>query len=148
MLMPHVKSKNIWALAVAALGLASCASLPDLGTTRNPKPLTAYAADQSFTAPAGEWPSDGWWNAYGDSQLTSLIDAALQGSPSMAQAQSPRHEVGSRGRRGAIARLPTLEGDGSYAEVKQSLNQGFPPQFAQYLPRGYTPRLFGVEVWL
>jgi NodT family efflux transporter outer membrane factor (OMF) lipoprotein len=136
--MPHVKSKNIWALAVAALGLASCASLPDLGTTRNPKPLTAYAADQSFTAPAGEWPSDGWWNAYGDSQLTSLIDAALQGSPSMAQAQARVMKSAAAAGEAQSARLPTLEGDGSYAEVKQSLNQGFPPQFAQYLPRGYN----------
>ena len=34
--------------------------------------------------------------------------------------------------------LPTLEADSSLAEVKESLNQGFPPQFAQYLPRGYN----------
>jgi NodT family efflux transporter outer membrane factor (OMF) lipoprotein len=33
---------------------------------------------------------------------------------------------------------PSLEVDGNVGEVKESLNQGFPPEFAQYLPRGYN----------
>ena len=136
--MPYIKSRDIWALAVATLGLASCASLPDVGSARDPKPVADYAAKQSFTAPAGEWPSDGWWSVYGDPQLGSLIDAALQGSPSMAQAQARVMKAAATAGEAQATRLPTLEGDGSYAEVKQSLNQGFPPQFAQYLPRGYN----------
>jgi NodT family efflux transporter outer membrane factor (OMF) lipoprotein len=135
--MPHLKSKNTWALAVAAVALASCASLPDLGGAPHTKPVATYAAEQSFAAPAGEWPSDGWWIAYGDPQLTSLIDSALAGSPSMAQAQARVMKAAAAAGEARSAELPTLEGDGSYAEVKQSLNQGFPPEFAQYLPRGY-----------
>jgi len=136
--MPYIKSKHLWALAVATLGLASCASLPPMGSVRNPRPVADYAATQSFTAPASEWPSDGWWKVYGDPQLGSLIDAALQGSPSMAQAQARVMKAAATAGEAQAARLPTLEGDGSYAEVKESLNQGFPPQFAQYLPRGYN----------
>jgi NodT family efflux transporter outer membrane factor (OMF) lipoprotein len=132
------KLKGIAALGVTLFGLASCATIPDLGSAPKPKPATDYAAKQSFTAQAREWPSDGWWNAYGDPQLTSLIDAALQGSPTMAQAQARVMKAAAAAGEAQAARLPTLEGDGSYAEVKQSLNQGFPPQFAQYLPRGYN----------
>jgi NodT family efflux transporter outer membrane factor (OMF) lipoprotein len=109
-----------------------------MGSVRNPRPVADYAATQSFTAPASEWPSDGWWKVYGDPQLGSLIDAALQGSPSMAQAQARVMKAAATAGEAQAARLPTLEGDGSYAEVKESLNQGFPPQFAQYLPRGYN----------
>jgi NodT family efflux transporter outer membrane factor (OMF) lipoprotein len=136
--MPHLKFKSTWTLGVAALALAACASVPDLGTKPNPKPVTEYATTQSFSAPPAEWPSDGWWSAYEDPQLSSLIDAALQGAPSMAQAQARVMKAAATAGEAQAALLPTLEGDGSYAEVKQSLNQGFPPQFAQYLPRGYN----------
>jgi NodT family efflux transporter outer membrane factor (OMF) lipoprotein len=132
------KLKAIAALGATLLGLASCATIPDLGSAPKPKAATDYAAKQSFTAPAGEWPADRWWNAYGDPQLTSLIDAALQGSPTMAQAQARVTKAAAAAGEAKAASLPTLEGDGSYAEVKESLNQGFPPQFAQYLPRGYN----------
>jgi len=136
--MRHIESRNIWALALAALGLASCATVPDLGSTPQPKPSTAYAATQSFAAPAAAWPSDAWWNAYADPQLTGLIEAALQGSPTMAQAKARVVKAQAAAGEARAARLPTLEADGSYAEVKESLNQGFPAQFAQYLPRGYN----------
>jgi NodT family efflux transporter outer membrane factor (OMF) lipoprotein len=67
-----------------------------------------------------------------------LIDAALQGSPNLARAQARVMKAAATAGEAQAARFPTLEGDGSYAEVKQSLNQGFPPEFAQYLPRGYN----------
>jgi outer membrane protein TolC len=130
------KLKGIATLGVT-LGLASCATIPDLGSAPKPKAATDYAATQSFAAPGGDWPADGWWNAYGDPQLSSIDRRRLAGSPTMAQAQARVTKARPR-RRGASGRLPTLEGDGSYAEVKESLNQGFPPQFAQYLPRGYN----------
>jgi NodT family efflux transporter outer membrane factor (OMF) lipoprotein len=129
---------NIWVLAVAALGLGSCATLPKVARAPEPQPITAYAVTQSLSAPAGDWPSDGWWNAYGDAQLTSLIETALQDSPSMAQAQARVRKAEAAAGEAQSARFPTLEADGSYAEVKESLNQGFPPQFAQYLPKGYN----------
>jgi len=128
---------KIWALALAPLGLASCATVPDMGKTPVPKPVTAYESMQTFTAPPAEWPSDEWWNAYGDPQLTGLIEAALQGAPSMAQARARVGKAAAVAGEAQAAQFPTLEADGSYAEVKESLNQGFPPQFAQYLPRGY-----------
>jgi NodT family efflux transporter outer membrane factor (OMF) lipoprotein len=124
-------------LAVA-LGLASCATVPDLGKIRDPQPVTGYAATQSFSAPAGEWPSDAWWRAYADPQLTTLIEAALQGSPSMAEARARVQKAEAAAGEARARRLPTLEADGTYAEVKESLNQGFPAQFAQFLPRGYN----------
>ena len=132
------KLKGIVTLGVTLLGLASCATLPDLGSAPKPKTATEYAATQSFADQASEWPSEGWWNAYGDPQLSSLIDAALQGSPTMAQAQARVTKAVATAGEAQAERWPTLEADGSYAEVKESLNQGFPPQFAQYLPRGYN----------
>jgi NodT family efflux transporter outer membrane factor (OMF) lipoprotein len=125
-------------LVAAVLALAACATVPDLGAAPAPKEAGGLAAQDSFAAPAADWPADGWWQAYADPQLTGLIEAALKDSPTMAEAQARVAKSEATSREARAAYLPTLEADGSYSEVKQSLNQGFPPQFAQYLPRGYN----------
>jgi NodT family efflux transporter outer membrane factor (OMF) lipoprotein len=56
----------------------------------------------------------------------------------MAEARARVQKAEATAGEARAAQLPTLEADGSYAEVKESLNQGFPPQFAQFLPRGYN----------
>ena len=56
----------------------------------------------------------------------------------MAQAQARIAKSEAESGEARAAYLPTLAADGSLAEVKESLNQGFPAQFAQFLPRGYN----------
>ena len=125
-------------IPAAALFLVACTTVPDLGTAPTPKAAASLAAEESFAAPLSQWPADGWWQAYADPQLTGLIEAALKDAPTMAQAQARIAKSEASTREARAAYLPTLEADGSYSEVKQSLNQGFPPQFAQFLPRGYN----------
>ena len=48
------------------------------------RPQTDWSSAKSFSAPAGEWPSAGWWKVYGDAQLDALIEEGLAGSPSVA----------------------------------------------------------------
>lgn len=122
---------------VAALMLASCASVPKLTVGADPASATTYAATESFGAPPTAWPTDGWWHAYGDSQLDALIETALKGTPSLIQAEARLRQAEASAGESKANEWPTLEGDGNVGEVKESLNQGFPPQFAQYLPRGY-----------
>src|SRR3984885_15131273 len=134
--MVRLKLNNIWVFSLAGLGLAACASVPDLG--KEPAPKAVAQVSQSLTAPPTDWPSDEWWHAYGDPQLDALIEEALKGAPSMAQAQARVAKAQAVAGEARATLYPTLEADGNYAEVKQSLNQGFPPQFSQYLPRGYN----------
>ena len=72
----------------AALLLAGCAAVPNLGPAPQERPAQAYAATSSFDAPAAEWPADQWWKGYGDAQLDALVDEALAGSPTLVQAQA------------------------------------------------------------
>jgi NodT family efflux transporter outer membrane factor (OMF) lipoprotein len=136
--MRQIKSKNTGTLVIAVLGVAACATVPDLGVRHDGRPITDYAVRRSFTAPGSDWPSDDWWRAYGDTQLSSLVDTALQDSPTLAQAQARLMKAQAVAGEARAARWPTLEADGNYAQVKESLNQGFPPQFQQFLPRGYN----------
>ena len=86
--MRYSARANFWVLTGAACLMAACATVPDLGTSPDPKAVASYSSTVSFAAPATDWPADGWWQAYGDAQLTGLIETALQGSPTLAQAKA------------------------------------------------------------
>lgn len=139
--MPNISARSrslLMATALAAGSLSACASLPARQTSAQPKPAESYAASQSFTAPAADWPASDWWRAYGDPQLDQLINEALRGSPDMAQAEARVRKAEADRAVARAATLPALSGHASVVEEKESYNNGYPPQFVPYLPHGYN----------
>src|SRR6202035_1892724 len=114
--------------AVVALQAAGCADLP---ATSGPRPQIkapeVYQDQRSFTAPATDWPADRWWDAYGDAQLSGLIDEALKGSPTLAQAEARLVSASASTMISRSATLPSVHGEGQISETESSLIQGFPP---------------------
>lgn len=123
------------AQAASALSLAACASLPHSDAPPVAKAAGAYAATQSFAAPVSDWPADAWWKAYGDPQLDQLIDEALAGSPDMAAARARIQHAKAETATAQAGLFPTLQGQASANESKQSYHLGIPPQF---VPKGYN----------
>jgi NodT family efflux transporter outer membrane factor (OMF) lipoprotein len=121
-------------MAGAAAALCACASVPKLGAAPQPKAAAAYAASQSFAAPAAEWPSDRWWAAYGDAQLTGLVDEALSGAPTLVQAEARLRKAQSFAEQAGAALKPQFGAEASVMESKQSYNQGVPSAF---VPHGW-----------
>ena len=113
-------------MAGAAAALSACASVPHLGPAPQTKAAGAYAASQSFAAPATEWPADRWWSAYGDAQLNSLVDEALAGAPTLAQAEARLRKAQSFAEQAGSALKPQVGAEASVLETKQSYNQGVP----------------------
>jgi NodT family efflux transporter outer membrane factor (OMF) lipoprotein len=99
------------------------------------RPVPAYESAETFKGPARDWPSDTWWTAYDDPQLTSLIEEALVVSPTLAQASARIRRAEAEARRAGAANLPSLSLQGAAQEVKQSYNVGIPPEF---VPQGYN----------
>ena len=126
-------------LAASALVLGACVSVPRLGPKAVETPASAYAATQSFTAPAGAWAADRWWDAYGDAQLSKLIDEAIANSPTLAQARARLETADSQVMQSRSSLLPTLSANGQVDETEITHAQGFPPQFAKFFPDGYNP---------
>jgi NodT family efflux transporter outer membrane factor (OMF) lipoprotein len=93
------------------------------------KPATAYAAERSLAASTADWPATDWWEAYGDPQLDRLITEALNGAPTLAEAQARLRRAFAGTAAARAAGLPSLTASGGIAEAKQSYYQGFPPQF-------------------
>jgi len=122
-------------LLAGAVALAGCASVPTLSAAPKPAEAATYATAESFQAPQAQWPADKWWIAYGDPQLDRLMDEALAGSPSLAQAAARLRSAQARAEEARGATLPSLSANAQAAEVKQSYNFGFPRSF---LPQGYN----------
>jgi NodT family efflux transporter outer membrane factor (OMF) lipoprotein len=119
---------------VVALLLAACASLPSATPPKIAKAPAAYAADRALAAPATGWPADGWWKRYGDPGLDALMDEALAGSPTLAQAAARLARARADRTVAGAAELPSLEAAGSVQYQKQTYTYLFPPAF---LPKGY-----------
>jgi NodT family efflux transporter outer membrane factor (OMF) lipoprotein len=126
--------------ALLASTAAACADMPPERALGRAKPIDAYAASASFdsakdAAPRGVWPADAWWRAYGDPQLDGLIDEALKGSPTLAQARARLQKAKASLGVTRASQFPTLSASGNVAENKQSYNYGIPPAF---VPHGYN----------
>ncbi len=120
--------------------LSACASLPGAKPATQAKPVSAYATTRIFDThgdpnPGADWPADGWWRAYNDPQLDALVDEALSGSPTLAQARARVAKAQASLGEARASLFPTLSGEASAVENKQSYNYGIPPLF---VPHGYN----------
>jgi len=127
------------AVTASAMALAACATIPPLGPKAQMKPVATYATDRSFAAPPSDWVSDRWWDAYGDAQLSALIDEAIAKSPTLAQAKARLETADAQVMRSRSALLPSLSANGQFDESELSHAQGFPAEFIPLFPNGYNP---------
>jgi NodT family efflux transporter outer membrane factor (OMF) lipoprotein len=118
---------------LSSLALVACAGLPADSPARDVTALPA--AQQSFSAAPAGWPTDRWWEAYGDAQLTALIDEALLGSPRLEQAQARVRRADAVAAQAGARDLPSVGLNASAQEAKQSYNNGIP---AAFVPHGYN----------
>ena len=117
----------IYPLLVATLFLiGGCAQIPVLGELPALKPVEQLESTKSLSAPVGNWPSDHWWEDYGDRQLNRLIEEALQDSPDLARAQARLHAASAVVQSAGAALMPEVTGNASFAEQKQSYNYLMP----------------------
>ncbi|MEX3629189.1 MAG: MarR family transcriptional regulator, partial [Burkholderia sp.] len=76
------------AAALAAFALAGCANYMGIHSDKQIAPESQFDSTQSLPAEGGHWPALDWASQFGDPQLPKLIDEALEGNPSIAQAQA------------------------------------------------------------
>lgn len=137
---------------LAVLFLSACASVPHLADAPTPRTPTSFAADRSFAAiPDAAWPTQNWWQGYGDAQLNALVTEALAGSPDLAAATARIAQAEGYAQQAGAARLPTLGVTGNVGLTKQSYNNGIP---ADFVPKGWndTGRVqgelgFDLDLW-
>jgi len=125
--VPPPSFRAVMSAALALAATAACA--PTTSQSPAPKPISAYATARSFQAPAAEWPKENWWTVYGDAQLSKLIEEALEGSPTLAQAEARVRKAEYVADQAEVAGNPSIDPSAKAGVIRQSLNQGFPDQF-------------------
>jgi NodT family efflux transporter outer membrane factor (OMF) lipoprotein len=132
--------------------MAGCSlPLPRMAERSEPKPISAYATNQSFTAPPASWPADSWWEGYGDPQLRQLMDEALANSPTLAVAEARVRRAQAVAQVAHSSLAPQMSANASAAEQKQSYNyvtpRGFTPQGWQDYGRASLDLSWEIDFW-
>ena len=118
----------------ALLALSACAAVADLGKAPEPRVASSIAAAQTLGEGSALWPADGWWKAYGDSQLDALMEEGLAASPDLAAAAARFRQASAAAQQAGAPLAPSLDLNASSAATKQSYNMGFPKDF---VPKGW-----------
>jgi NodT family efflux transporter outer membrane factor (OMF) lipoprotein len=90
--------------------MAGCAA-PELGPLAKLHGANELAAKDSIGKPtlsAAAWPTEKWWQRYGDPQLDTLLDEALKLSPSLKMAQARVRQAEAIAGRAEAASSPQL----------------------------------------
>lgn len=101
--------------------LAGCGMLPEDHPLAQLATPASLKSDAALPGKAGAvWPSDGWWKAYGDGQLTRLIEDGLVGAADMRQAEARLAAAAASERGAAGALLPSIGAEGKVDRERQS----------------------------
>lgn len=123
------------ATILLTFSLPACVATPELGARPEPRKLSGLVSQQTLAAaPVASWPQPRWWSTSGDDQLKTLIAEAIAGSPDLKMAEARVRRGAAFARQVGADRLPSVTASAGVAAVKQSYNNGIPPQF---VPRGY-----------
>jgi NodT family efflux transporter outer membrane factor (OMF) lipoprotein len=137
-----VVAARIAGLVAAASSLALLAACaPDLGPLAQARPPADYAATRALGAPtATAWPSEDWWTAYHDPQLTGLIEEALKGAPDLKAAEARVRQAEAQVQIQGAALLPTVSAGGNIQETGVELNvKGLPQNVKDAIPSDLQP---------
>jgi len=127
--LPAVSCRAAVTAAVAALALTGCANYSGIKSDKQMSSAAQYESNQSLPSQGSQWPSLDWAGQFGDPQLPQLIAEALEGSPSIAQAQARIAKASSYIESSRSALYPKVNGSYSWNRELFSANSIYPPPF-------------------
>lgn len=130
-----MRKSMVWTtLGLAVPLLAGCATPPKQSVAPALRHASAFASATSLSAPEASWPSDRWWEGFGDPQLTALIEEGLSAATDLRVAQARFERADALVREARSRLLPSIQANGEIGGTKQSYNYLVPHAFA---PQGW-----------
>ncbi|MDE1184624.1 efflux transporter outer membrane subunit [Paraburkholderia sp.] len=126
---PALSRRAAVAAAVTAFALAGCANYIGIKSDKQIASPGQFESSQSLPSQSGQWPSLDWANQFGDPQLSALINEALEGSPSIAQAQARIAKASSYIETSRSALYPKANASYSWNRELFSGNALYPPPY-------------------
>ncbi|MGH8444398.1 MAG: efflux transporter outer membrane subunit [Solimonas sp.] len=121
-----------WVLALAAAVLAGCASMGGIGPESSRRDAATLQAGHQLDGEAAQaaWPSERWWQAFGDAQLDGLIARATADSPDLAVARARVRQAMAEAGAARAATLPKVDGKLSMQDTLFTERSFIPPPYA------------------
>ncbi|MBR8176440.1 efflux transporter outer membrane subunit [Burkholderia ambifaria] len=136
--------------AIVAAGLSACVNYAGIHGDAAVTEPRQYATQQSLPFEQGHWPTADWADQFGDGQLKSLIDEALKGSPTLAQARARVAAAQAYSESARTGTMPRI--DASYALTRQQFSGTalVPPPYGgswQTENRGILGASYELDLW-
>jgi outer membrane protein, multidrug efflux system len=112
---PRPRMRHVTVILLAGLTVAGCAT-PRKADVRLPAAFEAPA-----TAPAGALALDTWWTAFGDPELTKLVEQALAHNPDIRTARARLAEIKAQSTSTLLRYLP--QGDATVSKRRTETDQ-------------------------
>lgn len=135
---------------IAMAALTACANYAGIHSDRQMDAPHQFETAQSLPQEQGRWPSADWVDQFGDAQLKALIAEALQGSPTVAQAQARVAQAQAYSETAKADTLPSV--DASYTLTRQQYSSTalIPPPYAgswQTENKGLLSASYDLDLW-
>ncbi|OYY72064.1 MAG: multidrug transporter [Sphingomonas sp. 28-63-12] len=129
-------------------GLSGCATVPDLGARPQPAQPDAFASARSLAGTSRDWPSDSWWQDFGDQQLDALVTEALKDSPTVDQATA-RIRIGvAQAELARAALMPSVGATATAQDVRITQSVGLPTDGNwHWLMAGLVSLNYDLDLW-
>jgi len=130
--------------------LSACVNYAGIHSDKQMAQPQQFATTQSLPAESGHWPAADWADQFGDAQLKALIEEALKGSPTIAQARARIAGAQAYADTAMASTLPKV--DASYSLTRQQLSGTFdvPPPYAgswQTQNSGLLSASYDLDLW-
>jgi NodT family efflux transporter outer membrane factor (OMF) lipoprotein len=117
------------AVALAMLGVAGCVNYAGIKSSKQIAPPTTFETSQSLPAEGGQWPAMDWARQFGDPQLPTLIDEALEGNPTIDETRARIEKASSYVGSANSTLYPNVTGSYAWTRELYTGNGIVPPPY-------------------
>ncbi|QBR03067.1 efflux transporter outer membrane subunit [Paraburkholderia pallida] len=115
--------------AILVALLSACVNYAGIHSDKQMAQPQQFETATSLPAESGHWPAADWANQFGDAQLKALIDEALKGSPTIAQARARVAGAQAYTETAKASTMPSVSADYSLKREQYSANTLIPPPY-------------------
>jgi NodT family efflux transporter outer membrane factor (OMF) lipoprotein len=135
---------------ILAAVLSACVNYSGIRSDKQMAEPQQFATTQSLPAESGHWPAADWADQFGDAQLKALLDEALKGSPTIAQARARIAGAQAYAETAKASTMPRVDAEYSVTRQQFSGTAEVPPPYAgswQTQSSGLLSASYDLDLW-
>ncbi|MBT2794283.1 efflux transporter outer membrane subunit [Paraburkholderia strydomiana] len=136
--------------AILAAALCACANYAGIHSDQQIARPQQFNTTLSLPSEGGQWPMADWADQFGDAQLKALLEEALQGSPTIAQARARIAGAQAYAESAKANTMPRVDANYSLMRQQFSGTAGVPPPYAgswQTHNDGLLSASYDLDLW-